>query len=67
MDVGPLGSERRVLPDAPFLNVPFASATAQDGLPLPSGGTVTLGVVPSDYVLYDARPFSFLPLRTRTP
>ncbi|RKG88682.1 DUF4397 domain-containing protein [Corallococcus sp. CA049B] len=48
VDVGPLGSERRVLPDAPFLDVPFASATAQDGLPLPSSGTVTLGVVPSN-------------------
>ncbi|MGE6760413.1 DUF4397 domain-containing protein [Corallococcus interemptor] len=48
VDVGPLGSERRVLPDAPFLDVPFASATAQDGLPLPFGGTVTLGVVPSN-------------------
>ncbi|MCY1040494.1 DUF4397 domain-containing protein [Corallococcus sp. bb12-1] len=48
VDVGPLGSERRVLPDAPFLGVPFAGATAQDGLPLPSGGTVTLGVVPSN-------------------
>ncbi|RKH49885.1 DUF4397 domain-containing protein [Corallococcus llansteffanensis] len=48
VDVGPLGSERRVLPDAPFLGVPFASATAPDGLPLPSGGTLTLGVVPSD-------------------
>ncbi|MCY1032894.1 DUF4397 domain-containing protein [Corallococcus sp. BB11-1] len=48
VDVGPLGSERRVLADAPFLGVPFASATAPDGLPLPSGGTVTLGVVPSD-------------------
>ncbi|MBN8230591.1 DUF4397 domain-containing protein [Corallococcus macrosporus] len=48
VDVGPLGSERRVLPDAPFLDVPFATATAQDGLPLPSGGTVTLGVVPSN-------------------
>ncbi|WP_223639616.1 DUF4397 domain-containing protein [Corallococcus sp. EGB] len=48
VDVGPLGSERRVLPDAPFLDVPFASATAQDGLPLPPGGTVTLGVVPSN-------------------
>lgn len=48
MDVGPLGSGRRVLPDAPFLNVPFAAATAPDGLPLPSGGAITMGVVPTN-------------------